>query len=521
MGTLATLGILGFGELFVWSVCKAVTKVSAHFFKNPLHYFPVCFPGCSLNRDSFRGQGGNPPAGGSHGGCSCRNLVKAKRPSPAAAGRALGSCPSSGSAGKPRLPRLRAMPKQTVTTRVKSTKLTDQHPWVEILFRLLGAFGSTVLFGIRLVIAEFLFGIMAWVPVKAVGALLAAVPLVYTGRKNLESFISCKNYLEALAELTKLLTISGPFIWFGLRCLDWELGVRAMVAALLSNFSLLVSSVSMSSWLKRCRAFLEKDGRWFTSQKPLPAVRWQSALQQMNAEWAQDIRRKQLHVATNPMLNATIVVLLITNTIFLGFEVDDKRSAAAGGNWFFVMMELSFAAVFIGEFFIRFHHQRWEFFADNWNVFDYTLVLMGFNDSMMTLLTPLAGTQLARAFRVFRGLRVARNVRTVKKLSGLWFIIGGLLETVKTMMLVAAIASILIFALGVALTTVIGSQPFILELWRQASIYMGSVARSMLTILQVATLDGWTQSVARPLWELSPFGFFTLILSVVVQLGQA
>ena len=30
-------------------------------------------------------------------------------------------------------------------------------------------------------------------------------------------------------------------------------------------------------------------------------------------------------------------------------------------------------------------------------------VLMGFNDSMMTLLTPLAGTQLARAFRVFRG----------------------------------------------------------------------------------------------------------------------
>jgi hypothetical protein len=52
------------------------------------------------------------------------------------------------------------------------------------------------------------------------------------------------------------------------------------------------------------------------------------------------------------------VVLLIANTIFLGFEVDDKRSAAAGGHWFFVMMELSFAAVFIGEWFIRLHHQR-------------------------------------------------------------------------------------------------------------------------------------------------------------------
>ena len=29
------------------------------------------------------------------------------------------------------------MAKQTVTTRVKSTKLTDQHPWLEILFRCL------------------------------------------------------------------------------------------------------------------------------------------------------------------------------------------------------------------------------------------------------------------------------------------------------------------------------------------------------------------------------------------------
>lgn len=41
-----------------------------------------------------------------------------------------------------------------------------------------------------LVIAEFLFGIMAWVPVRAVGAVLAAVPLAYTGRRNLEGLIS-------------------------------------------------------------------------------------------------------------------------------------------------------------------------------------------------------------------------------------------------------------------------------------------------------------------------------------------
>ena len=52
--------------------------------------------------------------------------------------------------------------------------------------------GTMILvFGILGLVCCIIFGIMAWVPVKAVGALLAAVPLVYTGRKNLESFISC------------------------------------------------------------------------------------------------------------------------------------------------------------------------------------------------------------------------------------------------------------------------------------------------------------------------------------------
>ena len=40
---------------------------------------------------------------------------------------------------------------------------------------------------------------------------------------------------------------------------------------------------------------------------------------------------------------------------------------------------------------------------------------MGFNDSMMTLLTPLAGTQLARAFRVFRGRNLGGIVLKIHK----------------------------------------------------------------------------------------------------------
>lgn len=63
----------------------------------------------------------------------------------------------------------------------------------------------------------------------------------------------CRKAPEAIGELARLISLAGPFaawlchlrgrsveVWFGLRCLDWELGVRVMVAALSGNFLLLL-----------------------------------------------------------------------------------------------------------------------------------------------------------------------------------------------------------------------------------------------------------------------------------------
>lgn len=240
------------------------------------------------------------------------------------------------------------------------------------------------------------------------------------------------------------------------------------------------------------------------------------ALEQMNSEWGEDLRRQQLHISKSACLNVTIVLLLIANTTFLGFEVDDQRSAASGGRPVYVLIELFFATVFILEWLVRIHQQRWNYFWDNWNIFDYTLVLVGFNDCMMTLLRPLAGTQLSRAFRVFRGLRVARSVRGVRRLSGLWFIIGGLLESLPTMGIVTLIVLTLVYALAICLTTTVAGEPLLLSFWNHGPMYTGTVGRSMLTVLQVATLDGWSDLIARPMWDWSPFAMVILILTVIL-----
>ena len=181
--------------------------------------------------------------------------------------------------------------------------------------------------------------------------------------------------------------------------------------------------------------------------------------------------------------------------------MDDQRSTAeVGGKIGFVLLEIFFATVFIMEWLVRLHQQRYEFFHDGWNVFDFSLVLMGFGDLMMTLFRPVAGVQLAKAFRVFRGLRVARSVKGVNGLGGLWFMIQGLLDSFKAVAFVACIAAVVLYVFAVSLTSVVATDPIVLTYWPMSQFYFGTIGQSMMTMLQVATLDSWAAVVTRPLF---------------------
>ena len=253
--------------------------------------------------------------------------------------------------------------------------------------------------------------------------------------------------------------------------------------------------------------------------------RWKSVFEQMNGVFAEELQRRREHLASSTKLNSAIVplrkmghvplhviriatccfpafsevVLLITNTIILGIEVDDQRAVAVEMNVGFVLTEIFFASVFILEWLVRLDQQRFEFFHDGWNVFDFSLVLMGFGDLMMTLFRPVAGVQLAKAFRVFRGLRVARSVKGVAGLGGLWFMIQGLLDSFRAVAFVASIAAVALYIFAVSMTSVVATDPIVLNFWPAAKFYFGTIGQSMMTMLQVATLDRWAGLVARPL----------------------
>ena len=147
-----------------------------------------------------------------------------------------------------------------------------------------------------------------------------------------------------------------------------------------------------------------------------------------------------------------------------------------------------------------------KFFFDGWNTFDFILVFSTF--------IPGVGTSFAAA-RVLRVLRVLRLVKSVPELR---LIVSTLLSSLKSMVYVALLAGILFYIYGVIGTILFAEI---------APQFFGTLHRSILTLFQVITLEGWVevmQSVSKvgifsPLYFISFVGIGTfVILSLVVAI---
>jgi Ca2+-binding EF-hand superfamily protein len=112
-------------------------------------------------------------------------------------------------------------------------------------------------------------------------------------------------------------------------------------------------------------------------------------------------------------------------------------------------------------------------------------------------------------------LRVVRSIKGLKIVAGLWLIVQGILDSIRTVFWVTLVAIVSIYCFAVALCTLAGHEESIKERWPLADIYVGSVGKSMMTVMQVITLDSWTEDIARPLLEVSPVTLAILMLAVV------
>jgi len=266
-------------------------------------------------------------------------------------------------------------------------------------------------------------------------------------------------------------------------------------------------------------------GKKEAGHKRLPTV-----FEQMNAEVFEDVKKRREHWASKPKFNLTIGFAILLNALIIGIEVDHGRGEKIEDRFPFFALYFLFSLVFFGEMLARLSQLGWDYFLDPWNIFDYVLVVLSCVDLAVSI-SNKGSMAAVRIIRLLRLLRVVRNIRGIRMFRELWMIIQGLIDSLRTMGWVALLLFMIIYCVAVMLTTLVGHDEKVRDQWRYSEQYVGTVFKSMWTIIQVITFDNWATDVIRPMSQVSPittwialatitvcsFGVLNVIIAVMVE----
>jgi len=237
--------------------------------------------------------------------------------------------------------------------------------------------------------------------------------------------------------------------------------------------------------------------------------------------------------------NVFVAVVTLLNILVLGLEQDmGGGSSDLAGRMSWYILECLFSICFVVEMILRISHalsckRDWlsglgDWLSDIWNFLDLLLVIASVIDAFA--LVPLGVGGQVRLFTVLRALRVVRLVRLVRTLSyfrELWLLVGGLVNSMKALGWVVLIALTVLYVCSIVVTTEIGQNHAVYgvgpsydgELWPYES-YFGDVRKSMFSLFQVMTMDGWCDDIVRHVVHRQPWmGLFFVIFLFLTAFG--
>ena len=268
-----------------------------------------------------------------------------------------------------------------------------------------------------------------------------------------------------------------------------------------------------------------------------------SVFEQFNVKTQEQLEKASHHISNRKWFSVGISLIILLNALCMGLEADllkgGEGQVSGAVQAVFKVLELFFSCAFFLEMVVRQHHLRWNYFYDPWNALDFCLVLVALLDVSIAYIhrsTQASDLKMLTAIRLVRLLRVVRNFRLLRTFRLLWVIIRALVDAVKV---ICYAMCILVPATYMCSVLVRGDLAPDLDAMRgegrwgdQATVYFGSVPRTMFTFFQVLTGDKWSTNVVRPLirderylctvcvlvfFVLSVYGLLNVVLAVVVE----
>ena len=155
-----------------------------------------------------------------------------------------------------------------------------------------------------------------------------------------------------------------------------------------------------------------------------------------------DIKKTCKNIASNKWFEYSIFLVILINSILIGVETYHSSEAIQ-------MVQTIILGIFTVEIIIRFiaADSVVSFFKDGWNIFDLSLVLIGYIPEHM-----VSNAQTVLALRVLRMFRLLRLLRAAKEVK--------LIVTVLVKSLTAMFYNLILFLIFIYLYAVIGVSMF-------------------------------------------------------------
>ncbi len=192
------------------------------------------------------------------------------------------------------------------------------------------------------------------------------------------------------------------------------------------------------------------------------------------AEQSNKVTETCKKIADAPAFNQFILAMIVLSGILVGMETYPRFDVhTRTGSWIQLLQNI-ILGFFVVEAAIKIGangSKPWEYFRNPWNIFDFAIIAAS--------LLPFGGRQFVMVFRMARLLRALRLLTALPRLQ---ILVSALLKSIPALGYVG-----ILLLLHFYIYAVMGT-----FLFRENDpVRFGNLQRSMLTLFQVVTLEGW------------------------------
>ncbi|XP_038046707.1 cation channel sperm-associated protein 1-like [Patiria miniata] len=193
-------------------------------------------------------------------------------------------------------------------------------------------------------------------------------------------------------------------------------------------------------------------------------------------------RRHMYNLTESIAFNGFILSVILLNTGIMCALTYDIVAVRVG--WHAAVLDHVFLVIYFMECVLKLFVWRLDYFKEQWNIIDFTIVIVNIADfSVSTLVgNDVNILNFIGIFRAMRALRALRVLRTVRFLKSLQVIMNTCLQSVQSMGAITMLISLFLYmfaVIGRGLYADVDPKRF------------GNLGSAMFTLFQLLTLDDW------------------------------